>query len=144
MTYLFQEETVDVGLAVHGSQNLVGPIVFAAVFLPSSRANDILFRYDLHHSRPNLNQKRETLADMARYQRILSLNRSELGYLVRAFGPEQMSNILQGEGESTFYQIHLKMFKKLIKRITKKLSFRINKITFRSFRFISQTLWVEL
>jgi hypothetical protein len=99
MTYLFQEETVDVGLAVHGSQNLVGPIVFAAVFLPSLRANDILFRYDLHHSRPNLNQKRETLADMARYQRILSLNRSELGYLVRAFGPEQMSNILQGEGE---------------------------------------------
>ena len=42
--------------------------------------------------------KGETISDIARYNWILSLNRSELGYLIKAIGPEDICNILQSEG----------------------------------------------
>ena len=97
--YLFQNEPVDVGLGVQGPLNLVGPLTFTAVFLPSSKHQDILLRYDLWFNQHNGFGK-ETISDIARYNRLLSLNRSELGYLIKVVGPEEASNILQGEGDS--------------------------------------------
>jgi hypothetical protein len=43
---------------------------------------------------------KESIADIGRYNRLLSLNRSELGYLIKVVGPEEASNLFQGEGDS--------------------------------------------
>jgi hypothetical protein len=97
--YLFQNEPVDVGLGVIGPLNLVGPLTFTAVFLPASQEHDILLRYDLFFNNHNGFGK-ESIADIGRYNRLLSLNRSELGYLIKVVGPEEASNLFQGEGDS--------------------------------------------
>jgi hypothetical protein len=66
---LFQEEEVDVGLAFFGSQNIVGPITFAAVFLPTSKHKETLLRYDLYFSKA-FHGSKESLADIERYNRL--------------------------------------------------------------------------
>jgi hypothetical protein len=50
---------------MQGVNNLVGPIVFAAVFLPSAKAQETLLRYDLVLDKYFYNYKRETTADIA-------------------------------------------------------------------------------
>lgn len=79
------------GLALFGPSSMIGPLVFTALFLPQSKHNEILLRYDLNYS---FISKKESSHDIARYNRILSLNRSELGYLLKAIGPEEASNLL--------------------------------------------------
>jgi hypothetical protein len=87
MTYAFQNEPIDVGLALSGAVNLVGPIVFTALFIPAERVLDVLLRYDLFRSTRQGNSDKEKIADVARYNRLLSLNRTELGYLVKKIEP---------------------------------------------------------
>ncbi len=91
--YLFKNQPIDVGLSLFGPHQIIGPLVLAAVFLPASRHQEILIRYDLLHNKDRLRDK-ERITDIARYNRIMSLNHSELGYLIKAIGPEELSNIL--------------------------------------------------
>lgn len=54
-------------------------------------------RYDLIFYKSAGSSNWETISDIARYNRILSLNRSELGYLIKAINPEEISNIIKSE-----------------------------------------------
>lgn len=73
---------------------MLGPIVLTAVFLPSSWCLETLLRYDIAFFKSSGASNRETISDLARYNRILTLNRSELGYQIKAFSPEEFTNIL--------------------------------------------------
>ena len=86
LKYRFQDEPIDVGLAFSGTMSMVGPLTFAAVFLPASRHQDILLRYDLFH-RNMSNWAASQLADIDRFNRLQTHNTAEIGYLVKSVLP---------------------------------------------------------
>lgn len=140
--YLFQSEVVDIGLSCQGPQQIIGPIVLAAVFLPSSRHQETLLRYDLLYNKDRQREK-ECISDQARYNRIMSLNYSELGYLVKSINPEEVCNLLQAESPKEIYfsDLIIHTFKNFIKIIIKKLKFRVKCVHIRySNRIAWQTI----
>ena len=101
-------------------------------------------RYDLFYN--NRNQPEKT-TDIARYKKILSLNRAELGYLIKAVGPEETSNILQSENtrcSQSFANLIIITFKNFLKVIQKKYKFRINEVIFRNTKFVYQGVWEDI
>jgi hypothetical protein len=123
---------------------MIGPLVFTALFLPQNKHNEILLRYDLNYS---FISKKESSHDIARYNRILSLNRSELGYLLKAIGPEEASNLMQAEGTSDaamFTNLVMGVYRNFLKIIQKKLKFKIGDVSFRCNRFVYQGMWERL
>ena len=76
------------------------------------------------------------------YQRILSLNYIELGFLVKQFDPEIVSNFIQSESSdyTNFMNIGVKTYTNFLKVITKKLKFKVNAVYYRDRRcFCKQT-----
>jgi hypothetical protein len=83
-------------------------------------------RYDLFYN--NRNQPEKT-TDIARYNKILSFNRAELGYLIKAVGPEETSNILQSENTRCSQS-----FANLI----------MNEVILRNTKFVYQGVWEDI
>jgi hypothetical protein len=63
----------------------------------------------------------------------MSLNYSELGYLVKPISPEEICNLLMAESpkETYFSDLITNTFKTFIKIIVKKLKFRVNNVYIR-------------
>ena len=65
LSYAFEREPVDVGLAINGGSNVLGPLVFTALFVPSQRVMDILLRYDLYLGTNKQQSSKESISDVA-------------------------------------------------------------------------------
>ena len=80
------------------------------------------------------------------YSRILSLNHTELGYLVKQFESEELSNLIQSEGKdkTSLFEIIFKTFKNFIKIVTKKLDFKIHAVYYRNMKAISPLVYEKL
>lgn len=141
--YSFQGEVVDVGLGVYGHHNIIGPIVLTAMFLPTERHMDTLLRHNLQSG---CNFYRETLRECSMYNRILTLNYTELGFLVKAFDPQTFSNTILSEGpdHATLFELGVKTYKNFLKVITKKLKFKINAVYYRQMRPFNRPLYEAL
>ncbi len=73
----------------------------------------------------------------------MSLNYSELGYLVKPINPEEICNLLMAENpkETYFSDLITNTFKTFIKIIVKKLKFRVKNVYIRySNRIAWQTI----
>jgi len=79
---------------------MIGPLTVTAVFVPANKHQETLLRYDLGFTHSCTYRLQEHISDIARYNRILALNRSELGYLVRCLEPEESSNLFQSEAST--------------------------------------------
>ena len=121
---------------------MVGPLTFAAVFLPASRHQDILLRYDIFH-RNMSNWAQSQLADIDRFNRLQTLNTAEIGYLVKSVLPQEVSNTVLGESETDqrFGDIVLSTYRNFIKVISRKLGFKINHVIFRLSRDCFRAVW---
>jgi hypothetical protein len=131
--YEFSEEPVEVGLAVKGCRNLLGPIVLSALFIPSDRSITTLSRYDLFSGMSSCHQRKNIgCTEFARYSKLLSLNKKELGYVVKSIDSQKVCNYLLSEdsGRSHFDDLILKYLKKLMVFITKKLRLKVSKVIF--------------
>ena len=93
--YAFTNEAIDVGLGIYGPTSMFGPLVLTALFLPSSKHQTTLYRYDLMYQGYH---DKQSLRESQSYTKILSLNYTELGFLVKSIGPEQVSNMILSEG----------------------------------------------
>lgn len=63
----------------------------------------------------------------------MSLNYSELGYLVKPINPEELCNILMAESPKEIYfsDLIINTYKTFIKIIMKKLNFKVNNVYIR-------------
>lgn len=113
-----------------------------AVFLPASKHTDTLLRYDLLYNSIT-GFSRESITDIARYNRLLSLNRSELGYLIKCVSAEESSNLFQGEHKSDllFGDLVLETYRNFLKVIIKRLGFKINKVILRHTKVAFRGVW---
>ena len=126
--YDFGDEPVEVGLAVRGCRNLLGPIVLSALFIPSDRSITTLSRYDLFSGMGSAcHREKIGCTEFARYSKLLSLNKKELGYVVKSIDSEKVCNFLLSEdcGKNHFEDLILKYLKKLMVFITKKLRLKV-------------------
>lgn len=140
---MFEGKEIDVGLGAYGTNSMFGPIVLTALFMPSDSHKRTMFRYDLMNT-PSYSS--ETTREATQYTRILTLNYVELGYLVKSFDPESVSNIVQQElpDEQNLQEIAVRTYINFLKIIQKKLKFKVKLVYYRNNRCFGRATYEGL
>jgi hypothetical protein len=104
---------------------------------------ETLLRYDLaFNSQPGYGN--QSINDLNRYNRLLSLNRTELGYLIKCVSPEDCSNFFQGEHpehDILYGDLVLDTYRNFLKLLTKRLNLKINQVVLRYCRNAFRGVW---
>ena len=73
----------------------------------------------------------------------MSLNHSELGYLVKQLHPSAVSNLLMSEASDStdLFTVTYNTFMSFMKIVTKKLRFKVRKVYVRPFKCVSELVF---